>query len=102
VGGWNDDLKIGWRAQKESYGIAFRDAELSSGMDVGKELKGRLRIRKRLVSEWQSDWRQERAGMPTRDSGLEENEDTSARTAVRLVLAGRLVSTVHLGSPGGC
>jgi hypothetical protein len=49
--GWNDDLVIGWRARKESYGIGFPDAELSSGMDVGKELKVKLGMRERVVSE---------------------------------------------------
>jgi hypothetical protein len=58
--GWNDDLEIGPRVWKESYGIGFPDAELSSGMAVGKQLKVKLGMRKRLVSERRSNWRQEK------------------------------------------
>jgi hypothetical protein len=71
-------------------------------MDVGKELKVKLGMRERLVSEQQSGWRQERVGIQTGDSGLEENEDASKRTAAGLMLAGCLLSTVRLGSPGAC
>jgi hypothetical protein len=43
-----------WSARNESDVIRFPDAELSSGVDVGKELKVKLGMRKRVVSEGQS------------------------------------------------
>jgi hypothetical protein len=52
-------------------------------MGVGKELKVKLGMRDCLVSERQSRWRQERVGIQMGDSGLEESEDASKRTAVR-------------------
>jgi hypothetical protein len=89
----------GWEGELRNW---VSDAKLSSGMDVGKELNVKLGMRECLVSARQSGWRQERVGIRTGDSGLDENEVASQRTAVRLVLAGRLLPTVRLGSPGLC
>jgi hypothetical protein len=52
-------------------------------MGVGKELKVKLGMRERLVSERQSGWRQEKVGIRMGESGLEESENASKRTAVR-------------------
>jgi hypothetical protein len=71
-------------------------------MDVGKKLNVKFGMRERLLSERQPGWRQERAGIRTGGSGLEDNGDASKRTAVRLVLAESLLSTVRLASPGVC
>jgi hypothetical protein len=63
------DRSKGW------LGIRFPDAELSSRMDVGKQLKVQLGMRKRLVSERQWRWHQERVGLRAGGRGLEENGD---------------------------
>jgi hypothetical protein len=89
----NDDLGIGWRAHEGSHGILFSGADVNSGMNVGKQLKVKLGMRKRLVSERQPRWHQERVGIRTGGSGLEDNENASKRTAVGLVLPGGLLST---------
>jgi hypothetical protein len=56
-------LETGWRARKEGDRHRRPDAELSSGMDVGKELKLKWGMRKRSVPERQSKRHQERVGM---------------------------------------
>jgi hypothetical protein len=76
--GRNNDLEIGWWARKESHEIRFPDAEVSSGMNVGKELKAELGMKKCLVAEWQSDRHQERPGIRMGGNGLDENENENA------------------------
>jgi hypothetical protein len=65
-------------ARKESHGSPFPDTEIRFGMNVGKELKVKWCIKKRLVWEGQSGWDRRKVGIRTAGSGVEENEDSRA------------------------
>jgi hypothetical protein len=65
-------LEIGSTAGKEIHGIRFAEAEVRSGADVGKALKVKLGMKKRLVSEGQSG--SGKAGYTTGGNGLEKKE----------------------------
>jgi hypothetical protein len=80
----NDDLETRWRARKEGDRRRCPDAELSSGMDVGKKLKAKLGIKKRLVSERWSGWNEEMVCMRAGGRGLEENGDVGKWMAASL------------------
>jgi hypothetical protein len=73
LSGRKDDLPIGSRGPKEGYGIRFPEAGVSFATDHGKDLQVKLGMKKRLVPERQSRWHQERLGIRTGGSRLDED-----------------------------
>jgi hypothetical protein len=87
---------------KGRHGTRLRDIELSSLTNVPKQLMLKLGMSEGFASDRQQSRHQERVDIRTGGGSLEENRDASQRTAIRLVLPGRLLSILRLALPEVC